>query len=173
MKTRILLFFLICLIPVSAAAEMYFDRQHEFSITFPESWVIKKSGNPETIIKAVYRDSTGRLAYIAIAAYSWPAELKFTEVNADDMFTLLKQQSRDFTIHRIGSGEATIRSNRAVWNTIDVTDPPQAAMLAKHYHLVKNSRLYRITAATDRDYQFFAKQLQIMENAIRTFAFGL
>jgi hypothetical protein len=173
MKTLTIFIVLILLPPVYIAADIYFNRDYEFSITFPEGWVIKKSGNPETIVKAIYHDSTGRLAYIAIASYNWPAEFKFADVTANDMFIILKGQYSDLTINRIGSGETTIRSNRAVWNMIDVSKPPQAAMLAKHYHIVKNKHLYRISAVTDRDYQFFKKQLPIMEKAIGTLAFGL
>lgn len=167
-------FTLLLLFPVNGQDNhnIYFDRQHEFSITFPAGWQIKKSQNPETIIKAVYRDPHGRLAYIAIAAYKLPASVKFSKVTADDMYSILVEQFPDVEIARLDYGETKIRSNRAVFNTVDIKSPPQITMLSKHYHLVKNGKLYRITATTDRDFQFFKSQLRVMEESISTFAFG-
>jgi hypothetical protein len=161
----------------SASAQVnkniYVDRRHEFSIAFPSGWEIKKSQNPETVIKAVYRDPQGRLAYIAIAAYELPKAFDFSTVTADDMFKVLLEELPDIEIARLDHGETKIRSNRALFNTIDIKSPPQASMLSKHFHLAKNGKLYRITAATDRDAQFFRDQLVIMEESIHTFAFGL
>lgn len=168
--------FALCLLHSASAQDkknIYFDRQHEFSITFPSGWEIKKSQNPETIIKAVYHDTQGHLAYIAIAAYDLPRSVNFSTVTPDDMFTLLVEEFPDIEIARLDHGETKIRSNRALFDTIDIKSPPQASMLSKHFHLAKNGKLYRITAATDRDAQFFKTQLVIMEESIHTFAFGL
>ena len=89
------------------------------------------------------------------------------------MFRALVEELPDIEITRLDHGEIKIRSNRALFNTIDIKSPPQASMLSKHFHLAKNGKLYRITAATDRDAQFFRAQLVIMEASIHTFAFGL
>jgi hypothetical protein len=168
-------FALFLLTPVHGQDEKntYFDRQHEFSITFPAGWQIKKSQNPETIIKAVYWDPQGRLAYIAIAVYNLPKSVNFSKVTADDMYSILVEQFPDVEIARLDHGETKIRSNRAVFNTVDIKSPPQISMLSKHYHLVKHRKLYRITATTDRDFQFFKSQLKVMEESISTFAFGM
>src|ERR1700682_5174218 len=82
----------LCLLQSAGAQvnkNIYFDRRHEFSIAFPPGWEIKKSQNPETVIKAVDRDPQGRLAYIAIAAYELPKAFDFSSVTADDMFRVL------------------------------------------------------------------------------------
>lgn len=156
--------------PPQSPQNPYYDRKHNFSIDFPHGWQIKESSNPATIIKAAFHDANGNFAYIAIAAYPWPAG---GNLKADEMFIALKAQFPDVEFKRIDSGETKVRSNTAVFNTIAIQTPPQAASISKHYNINKDGKLFRITAATNYALSFFEEQLPIMENCIFTFAFGL
>lgn len=158
------------------AGQPYYDRSHEFSIQFPDGWTIKRSSNPETVIKAVYRDTLDRIAQITIAAYRLPkivSQAEANELSPDDMWEGFKEQFADFAVKRHAAGITRIRSRRAVWNLIEITDPPQARSIAKHYHFVRGSILYRVTAITDSGAAFFQEVLPIMEESIGTLAFGL
>ncbi len=170
------LFILTCLAASVTAGQPYYDKIHQFSIEFPDGWIVKQSSNPETVIKAVYRDTVGRIAQITIAAYPLPHAVSQGEANeltADDMWAGWKKQFPDFTVKRHDSGVARIRSHRAVWNLIEITDPPQARMIGKHYHFVQGKYLYRVTAMTGSGSKFFRVVLPIMEKSISTLAFGL
>ena len=154
----------------------YYDRTHEFSINFPDGWDIKRSANKETIIKAVLKDPQGRLAIISIAAYPLPIALKHArqaQLTSDIMWEGLREQYPDFKMRRLNWADAKVRSTPAVWNIVEIYDPPQAAMFAKHYHLLRGTTLFRITAMTVHDKSFFDTQLSIMDAAISTFSFGL
>ena len=61
----------------------------------------------------------------------------------------------------------------AVWNVIEITDPPRARIVGKHYHFRRNGKLWRVSAMTDSGREFFGKVLPAMERAIATMAFGL
>ncbi len=162
--------------PLAALSETYFNQEHEFSIEFPEGWTVKGSMNPETIIKAVYRDEQDRIAQVTIAAYELPFEVSETEANtltADDMWEGLKNQFADFRIKRHGSGTTKIRSRRVVWNFVEVMDPPQAKMVGKHYNFIRGRYLYRVSAMADSGMNFYKEVLPKMEAAIATLAFGL
>lgn len=154
----------------------YYDRTHEFSINFPDGWDIKRSANKETIVKAVFKNSQDRLAIISIAAYPLPIAPKNVQqakLTPDVMWEGLREQYPDFKMRRLNWADAKVRSTPVVWNIVEILDPPQAAMFAKHYHLLKGTTLYRITAMTDHDKSFFDAQLSIMDAAISTFSFGL
>jgi hypothetical protein len=56
---------------------------------------------------------------------------------------------------------------------VEIAAPPQAAMFAKHYHFIKDSHLYRVTAMTDHDSSFFHSTLPEMDASIATLAFGM
>ncbi len=156
------------------AGEYYFDASHGFSITFPSGWTVKKSSNPETIIKAVYRDSSGNIAQIAIAGYKLPYQPSKEELTltADARWESLQEQYQDFSLKRRDSGTAKIRSKDAVWNTVEITAPPQGRMIGKHYHFIQGSTLYRVSAMSDSGEAFFTANLPLMDEAISTLAFG-
>jgi hypothetical protein len=165
-----------CLASPVTAGQPYYDNAHRFSIEFPDGWTVKQSSNPETLVKAVYRDTAGRIAQITIAAYPLPHAVtgnEADELTADDMWEGLKEQFPDFTVKRHDSGVTRIRSHRAVWNLIEITDPPQVKMIGKHYHFVQGKHLYRVTAVTDSGSEFFRTVLPTMEKSISTLAFGL
>ncbi|MEI6277916.1 MAG: hypothetical protein WCQ16_00875 [Verrucomicrobiae bacterium] len=166
---------LLVILPLKAG-EPFFEFTHRFSITFPDGWIVKKSANPDTIIKAVFRDASNNIAQIAIAAYKLPAEPskeELAEFTPDAMWEGLKSQFPDFTIKRLSSGTSKIRSKDAVWNMIEITDPPQARSIAKHYHFIQGATLYRVSAMSDSGTTFFNANLPAMENSISSLAFGL
>jgi hypothetical protein len=157
------------------AGEPYFDISHGFSINFPSGWTVKKSSNPETIIKAVYRDSSDNIAMITIAGYKLPrkpSKEELAELTADVMWESLKSQYPDFSFKRRGSGTAKFRSKDAVWNMVEITAPQQARSLAKHYHFIQGLTLYRVSAMSDSGEAFFIANLPLMDAAISTLAFG-
>lgn len=177
MKTlaTLLLFLYIALAAPLWAQEPYFDLSHGFSIAFPDGWTVKKSSNPETIIKAVFRDTGNNIAQITIAGYKLPYEPskeELAELTADAMWEGLQSQYQDFTVTRRGSGAVKIRSKNAVWNLVEITDPPQARSIAKHYHFIQGSTLYRVSAMSDSGVTFFMGNLPLMEQSIATLAFG-
>ena len=160
----------------SPSGEAYFDKTHRFSITFPEGWTVKRSSNRDTVIKAVFRDTQNHFAQISIAAYQLPADVAPTdmeELTPDVMWQELKKQFPDFSVKRHGFGDVNIRSRRAVWNTIEIEAPPQAAMFGKHFHFIEGRHMYRVSAITDHDKPFFDAVLPTMETSIATLAFGL
>ncbi len=154
------------------AGEPYFDTSHGFSITFPSGWTVKKSSNPETIIKAVYRDSSDNIALIVIAGYKLPYKPSKEELTVDVAWEVFQKQYQDFSLKRRGSGTAKIGSKDAVWNTVEITAPPQARSLAKHYHFIQGSTLYTVSAISDSGEAFFTANLPLMDEAISTLAFG-
>jgi len=155
--------------PLVATAELYYNQEFKFSLDAPTGWTVKKSAQPNTVIKFVYRDANARIAVLSIAAYpDTPGAL-----TADGMFATFKDEYRDFTYRRLDSGSTKIRSMEAVWNLIEITDPPQARIIGKHYHFVRNGKIWRVSAMTDSGKDFFATVLPIMDKAILTIAFGL
>jgi len=89
------------------------------------------------------------------------------------MYASFQREYRDFTYRRIASGTSRIRSMDAVWNLIEITDPPQARIIGKHYHFRRNSKLWRVSAMTDSGRNFFDQVLPAMDQAIATLAFRL
>jgi hypothetical protein len=178
MKTNTTSLILICCIALARsvfAGEPYYDLSHGFSITFPTAWTVKKSTNPETIIKAVFRDASSNIAQISIAGYKLPYEpskKELAELTADVMWEGLQSQYKDLTLKRRGAGSAKIRAKEAVWNMVEITDPPQARSFAKHYHFIRGTTLYRVSAMSDSGESFFNANLPLMEEAIGTLAFG-
>ena len=155
--------------PLVATAELYYNQEHKFSLDAPAGWTVKKSAQPNTVIKFVYRDAAGHIAVLSIAAYPDPGGA----LTPDGMYATFKDEYRDFTSRRLGSGATKIRSMDAVWNLIEITDPPQARIIGKHYHFRRDGKLWRVTAMTDSGKDFFATVLPTMDNTISTIAFGL
>jgi hypothetical protein len=159
--------------PYIAAAGLYYNQQEGFSIDAPTGWTVKKSAMPHTIVKFVLRDSADRIAVLSIASHeeTWLSSL--IPLTADGMYDSFKDEFRDFTVHRIASGTTKIRSMDAVWNLFEITEPPQARIIGKHYHLRRNGRLYRISIQADSGKSFFNAILPTAEKSIATLAFGL
>jgi len=160
-------------LPGEASAELYYNQRHRFSIDAPTGWAVKNSTQPYTIVKFVHRDREGNIAVLSIAAddESWLGAL--IPLTADRMYDGFKDEYRDFTVRRLASGTTKIRSMDSVWNLIEITDPPQARIIGKHYHLRRNGKLWRISAMTDSGKAFFETVLPAMEKSIATLAFGL
>jgi hypothetical protein len=153
----------------AAAGERYFNQEHGFSLDVPSGWVVSKSAQPNTVVKFVYRDTEGHIAILSVAAYVDSG----TELTTDGMYASFQREYRDFTYRRIASGTSRIRSMDAVWNLIEITDPPQARIIGKHYHFRRNSKLWRVSAMTDSGRNFFDQVLPAMDQAIATLAFRL
>lgn len=168
----ILLSFVFLLLPAFASAELYFNQEYRFSLDAPQGWSIKKSSQPNTIVKFVLRDSNARIAVLSIAAYDESTLSKLVPLTADSVFETFKKEYSDFDFRRIAAGKRKIRSMNAVWNLIEITNPPQARLIGKHYHFRRNGKLWRISAMTDSGKEFFDKVLPIMEKSIATIAFG-
>lgn len=169
MKTILLTSLLAVEGMVAAPGDVYHNQEHRFSIDAPAGWAVTKSAQPNTVVKFVHRDSEGRLAVLSIAAYRGSN----IRVTPDSMYASFREEYRDFTYIRLASGRATLHSMEAVWNVIEITDPPQARVIGKHYHFVRNGKLWRVSAMTDSGKEFFAKLLPVMDQAIATLAFGL
>lgn len=166
MKTIILVITILAT-PLMATAELYLNQDFDFSLDGPAGWTVKKSSQPNTVIKFVYRDAKDQIAVLSIAAFAYtPGAL-----TADGMYATLKEGHQDFTFSRLDSGTTKIRSMVAVWNLVEITDPPQARIIGKHYHFVRNGKLWRVSAMTDNGKDFFATVLPTMEKAIATIAF--
>lgn len=162
----------VLLLPTFASAELYFNKEHRFSLDVPPGWTAKKSSQPNTIVKFVFRDSSARIAILSIAAYDESLLSAALPLTADGMFESVKKEYTDFDFRRIAAGEKKIRSMNAVWNLIEITNPPQARLVGKHYHFRRNGKLWRISAMTDSGREFFDKVLPVMEKSISTIAFG-
>lgn len=162
-------FILLLSAALAAAGERYYNQEYGFSLDVPAGWLVSKSAQPNTVVKFVYRNAEDHIAVLSIAAYP---DFRI-ELTPDSMYATFRQEYRDFTYNRIASGTSRIRSMDAVWNVIEITDPPQARIVGKQYHFRRNGKLWRVSAMTDSGRHFFGNVLPAMDQAIATIAFGL
>jgi hypothetical protein len=159
--------------PCVASAELYYNQLEGFSIDAPAGWTVKKSAQSNTIVKFVLRDDEDRIAVLSIASYQETRANVQLPLTADRMYDGFKVDFHNFTIRRLASGSIKIRSMNAVWNLFEITEPAQARIIGKHYHLRRNGKLYRVSIQTDSGKDFFDAVLPIAEKSISTLAFGL
>ena len=154
------------------AGNTYTNHDFGFTIEFPENWAIKHSSSASTIIKAVHKDASGRIAQIAIAAYPWAAEGDVWDVTGAQMFErFMLEIPPEVDSVLLDSGKNTIGGEHALWTLIDVSSPPIFSMLVRSYHFNRRPILFRISTSTDRDATWFAQHEAEFDRAIRSFRF--
>lgn len=165
--------------PPSAATQplqgdnRYHDYVCKFSITFPIGWEVKRPWAKEGLVKAVLRDSQGRLAIMVIGGYPVPPEAEDLESNltADAIWEGLQDNEPKAKLRRLASGTMQVAATPAVFNITETYAPPELTQFQKHFHFIKGNTLFQITAMTRRDKTFFDAQMLIVDAAVATFAF--
>jgi len=155
----------------SLLTQLYTSPDFGFEITFPDGWMIKSSGNPETIIKAVRKTAGGRLAMIAIAAYELGVEGDIWEVTGKEMYEGLREQYPGADIVLIDWGKTLVSGKHALWTRTDILKPIIMSASSTHYHFLFNGILFRISTSTDYDHVWYSNNDPLMRASVESFNF--
>jgi len=147
--------------------KLYYNPDYKFTLEVPLHWTVKPSAQRDTAVKFVYRESA---TLIAVLGVETPPD-RGAALSPDEMFASFKHEFPDSTSIRLDSGTANIDGIDAVWNIVEVTDPPEARIIGKHYYFRRGKALLRLTAMTDSGSEFFVAALPALEEVIASLKF--
>ena len=150
---------------------LYKDSHHRFTISFPSGWTIKSGASSDTVVKAVHKDSQGRLAMISISAIRLKQAPDICKMNPRQLFAVGRSGNPGLDMVLLDSGTTTINGKCAVWNKIDTRGPIAASSLGRKYFLIHSSTLFTVDAITDRDPRYYAQFEPILEETVHTLKF--
>jgi len=149
----------------------YKDQAHRFSISFPKGWTIKKGTSPDTVVKAVHKDSRGRLAMISIGAIKVKEAPDICKMNPRELFAFGQRANPGLDLVLLDSGTVSINGKCAVWNKIDTRGPKLASSLGRKYFFIHDNTLFTIDAITDRDPSYYSRFEAILESSVKSLTF--
>lgn len=150
---------------------LYKDLAHRFSISFPKGWTIKEGTSPDTVVKAVHKDSQGRLAMISIGAIKVKEAPDLCKMNPRELFAFGRTANPGLDMVLLDSGTVSINGKCAVWNKIDTRGPSLASSLGRKYFFIHNNTLFTVDAITDRDPSYYSRFEPILESSVNTLTF--
>jgi hypothetical protein len=154
------------------APALYENAEYGFSIQFPPGWKIKEGAAKETVVKAVHRDSAGRLAMIAIAAFRLRNSFDLHQVDTTTLFEMGKAGSPGIDLVLLDDGEDDINGTYAKWLKTEIREPKIASIIGRKYYIVHGKTLFQIDAVTERDPKYYERYENILEGSVRTFRFS-
>lgn len=147
--------------------EPYVDNDYNFSISFPEGWIIKKPLFTETIaIKAIHRLEDGR--FVSINIYVGEIEdTEITSMTAGELRELFYGDNAEL----LSSGKITINDNRAIWMKLKI-DQEIIPIYAVWYMIVRDRTYFNIFGNTILGgYDWFLENEELLEASMKTFKF--
>lgn len=153
------------------ASPPYKDQEHRFSISFPKGWTVKKGTSPDTVVKAVHKDSRGRLAMISVGATKVKEAPDLCKMNLRELFALARSANPGLDMVLLDSGTVFINGKCSAWNKIDTRAPSLASSLGRKYFLIHNNTLFWVDAITHRDPSYYARFEATLEQSVHTLTF--
>jgi hypothetical protein len=154
-----------------ARADAFISEEYGFTINLPAGWEVKDGTASNTIIKAVYRDASGKLALISVSAYRTDAEGDIWDVSPRQMFEALHNEYPGAETELLDSGKTVVDGEHAIWTFVDVRSPPIVTMLTRSYYFVREPFLFTINTSTDRGQTWFEQHAHTFEKAVASFRF--
>lgn len=151
------------------AQNRYVSDEYGFSIDFPAGWSVKGSTAKNTVIKAVLKDTQGRIAQIVVAAYPFDVKGDMWDATGQDMFEAFINDYPGVEAALLDSGKSRISGEHALWTDIDVKAPSIIAARCLSYHVIQKPILYRISYTADRDAVWFQAHLATAKAAVESF----
>jgi hypothetical protein len=151
----------------------YKNSAYGFKINFPENWIVKKTNQENTIVKAI-EPSSIPISYISIAAYPiTKTEIEYyKDASPQVVFMALKEEYEEIQIELIDFGIIMINGKRAIWTKVEICLTETKYIIASNYHLINDRYLFRITIATDGGTQVFNDLNLLFENTINSIVFN-
>ncbi len=150
------------------AKEPCVDKQHGFSIRFPEGWRVKGSTVPETIIKARLPQKEAPITYMSVATYPAPESQEASQLSAEQLFQKYIVAGNEVDARIMRAGRMTVGGRAAVWMEIDIRSPPFVSQYALAYFFPGKDKILRVSGSTERNDSWFARMKPVFKASIES-----
>ena len=152
--------------------EPYVNKEHGFSVRFPEGWEVKGSTVPATIIKARLKDEGAPITYLAMATHPALKTADPLNPSAQQLFQdYILARSQEVIARIMTSGQTAVGGRHAVWMEIDIESPAFLSQYALVYFFPGEGEVLRVSGATKRDAAWFAQVKPLFRASIESISF--
>lgn len=155
--------------------QVYYDKKHRFSITYPADWEVKKSAIfKDQIVKFVFKDGKRNIAMLTISAKEVALSDRITGrelvQGKDELIKRIKAGTTSQEVQIFDSGTCQIAGEEAVW--VELFERTGAyAVHAKLHFFIKGKYFFSVKSGSDSGKDFLDSQMPKMEKALKTLKF--
>ncbi|MBW8039038.1 MAG: SUMF1/EgtB/PvdO family nonheme iron enzyme [Planctomycetes bacterium] len=151
----------------------YTNEKYRFTIQFPNGWTIKDGVASGTIVNAVYRDESGKVAMITINAQRL-AEGEghsFRNTSPEEVFELVKRQftGRGIRMALLDSGLTYINGEYSVWHKYRMKMPQVIDKTFLTYNIPRKENLFIVSGSANPE--IYPKVESILKESIASLHF--
>lgn len=131
----------------------YTNEEYGFTIQFPDGWTIKEGVASGTIVNAVHRDESGKVAMITINTQRLAEgeDYSFRNTSPEEVFELVRRQftGQGITITLLDSGVTSINGEYAVWHKYRLRMLPVMDKVCLTYNILRKEKLFIVAGSAN------------------------